>query len=415
MGHIVVQKFGGTSLQSAAARERAIRHIERAIEEGMRPVVVVSAMGRRGDPYATDTLMALAEAEGGELDARDTDLLLSCGEVISAAVMAQALRRKGLSALALTGAQAGIVTDESFGDARILRIDGERVLQAVEAGRVPVVTGFQGVSLSGEVTTLGRGGSDTTAAALAVRLGAALLEVYTDVDGVKTADPRLVPEAVTLPRATYREVAELAHLGAKVIHPRAVEIAMNGQLPLKIKPTASDGAGTLVSDALPGNALEGAGDRPVTGIAYVLDRAQVVVEPPEAGDGAVQLFHALGEAAVSADMIHVAPDRIAFIVEGKALRRVERILENAGWQYQVKKSVAKVSAVGAGMHGVPGVMARVAACLQREGVPIFQTSDSHANISCLVPEERVREAVVALHEEFHLASVAAGGSGRLER
>lgn len=415
MGHIVVQKFGGTSLKGATARERAIHHIERAIDEGLKPVVVVSAMGRRGDPYATDTLMALAESEGGDLDGRDTDLLLSCGEVISAVVMAQALRARGRRAVALTGAQAGIVTDERFGDARILKIDGERLLQAVEEGVVPVVTGFQGVSLSGEVTTLGRGGSDTTAAALAVHLEAALLEVYTDVDGVKTADPRLVPEAVTLARATYREIAELAHLGAKVIHPRAVEIAMNGHLKLKIKPTATDGAGTLVSDVHPRDEFEGAGDRPVTGIAHVLDRAQVVVAPPEEGEGAVQLFGALGEASVSADMIHVAPDRIAFIVEGKALRRVERILNAFGWQYEVRGSLAKVSAVGAGMHGVPGVMARVATCLQREGVPIFQTSDSHANISCLVPEERVREAVAALHREFELASVAASGSRRTER
>lgn len=408
MGRIVVQKFGGTSLRGAAARERAVGHIERAIEQGYSPVVVVSAMGRRGDPYATDTLLGLAEAEGAELDARDADLLLSCGEVISAVVMAQALRARGLGALALTGAQAGIVTDEHFGDARILRVEGRRVLQAVEEGVVPVVTGFQGVSPSGEVTTLGRGGSDTTAAALAVAVGAELLEVYTDVDGVKTADPRLVPEAVTIARATYREVAELAHHGAKVIHPRAVEIAMNGHVALRIKPVASDGEGTLVSDARPGGGLDGPGDRPVTGIAHVPDRTQVVVEPPAEEGAAVRLFKELGEAAVSADMIHVAPDRIAFIVEGKASRRVERILGSLGWQHKVRGGLAKVSAVGAGMHGVPGVMARVAACLERAGVPILQTSDSHANISCLVPQARVREAVAALHEEFRLTQVAQG-------
>lgn len=415
MSRIVVQKFGGTSLASAAARERAIGHIERAIEEGYAPVVVVSAMGRRGDPYATDTLLGLVEGEGGEPDGRDVDLLLSCGEVISAVVVAQALRARGRKAVALTGPQAGIVTDANFGDARILRIEPGRVLQAVEAGAVPVVTGFQGMSLEGEVTTLGRGGSDTTAAALAVRLGAELLEVYTDVDGVKTADPRLVPEAVTLERVTYREVAELAHLGAKVIHPRAVEIAMSGQVAMRIKPVASDGAGTLVTDAHRTGEFAWTADRPVTGIAHVLDRIQVLVDPPAEGEGAVQLFKELGGAGVSADMIHVSPDRIAFIVEGKILRRVERILKALGWQHKVRTNLAKVSAVGAGMHGVPGVMARVAAALQRAGVPILQTSDSHANISCLVPEERVRDAVIALHQEFHLASAAPGGSGRPER
>ncbi len=408
MGRIVVQKFGGTSLAGAADRDRAVEHVERAVEDGYSPVVVVSAMGRRGDPYATDTLLGLAEAEGGELDARDVDLLLSCGEVISAVVMAQALRSRGRRAVALTGAQAGIVTDEHFGDARILRVEGRRVMQAVEEGVIPVVTGFQGVSTSGEVTTLGRGGSDTTAAALAVALGAELLEVYTDVDGVKTADPRLVPEAVTIARATYREVAELAHHGAKVIHPRAVEIAMNGQVAMRIKPIASDGEGTLVSDARPGAGFDGPGDRPVTGIAHVLDLTQVLVEPPPEEGTAVRLFRELGEASISADMIHVAPDRIAFIVEGKASRRVERILGSLGWQHKVRGGLAKVSAVGAGMHGVPGVMARVAACLERAGVPILQTSDSHANISCLVPQDRVREAVVALHEEFRLGQAARG-------
>lgn len=408
MREIVVQKFGGTSVATLAAREHVVRHIERALAEGSRPVVVVSAMGRRGDPYATDTLIDLIEAVGGHPERRDLDLLLACGEVISTVVLSQTLRERGHNALAFTGAQAGVVTDDNHGNARILRVEPERILGAVADGAIPVIAGFQGRGPSGETTTLGRGGSDTTAAALAVALGASLLEVFTDVEGVKTADPRLAPDAATLEQVTYREVAEMAHLGAKVIHPRAVEIAMIGQVPVKVRPTESDAPGTLVCDGGPQEGLErSAADKAVTGIAHVSDRVQVLITPKEGeDDAAVRLFDRLGQALISVDMIYVSPDRIAFIAEGKEGPRIEGILQYEGFDYQLRSEVAKVSAVGAGMHGVPGVMARVTSALADTDIPILQTTDSHANISCLVPEARVRDAVLALHQEFELAGTA---------
>lgn len=405
MERIVVQKFGGTSLADETRRRLAAGHVEQALAQGQRPVVIVSAMGRAPDPYATDTLLQLISgaAEGEEEDPRDVDLLLSCGEVIAAVVFAGLLRRRGHPARAFTGAQAGIVTDGRFGDARVVRVEPARLYDTLLAGQIPVIAGFQGGFGHHEVTTLGRGGSDTSAAALAVALGAELLEVYTDVDGVMTADPRLTPEAVTLRRATYREIAEMAHLGAKVIHPRAVVIAAGGHVPVAIKQTGSSAPGTMVRKEAESAAWERAADRLVTGIACVVDRAQVTLSPPGGGSqAAAPLFQALGDAGISADMICVLPDRIAFIVEGKSQARVKALLAELDWPYHLVDGLAKVSAVGAGMHGVPGVMAKVAKALQDAGVEILQTSDSHANISCLVREEKVKAAVAALHREFEL-------------
>src|SRR5690606_33561545 len=201
----IVQKFGGSSLAAPEGREAAARRVVQAVREGARPVVVVSALGRRGDPYATDTLLGLVGAGQPGLPARELDLLLSCGEQVSAAVMCAVLRRMGLDATALTGGQAGIITDAHYGDARILRVDPEPLRSLLERGRVPVVAGFQGMTEQGEITTLGRGGSDTTAAALAAAVGAEVIDIYTDVDGVYTADPRLVPEARTMVTITYDE------------------------------------------------------------------------------------------------------------------------------------------------------------------------------------------------------------------
>ncbi len=400
---IIIQKFGGTSVATPELRAQAVRRIQEAQLSGYRPVVVVSAMGRAGDPYATDTLLALAKSEGASrLAPRELDLLLSCGEVIAAALLTHALLARDLPAVALTGAQAGIVTDTQYGQARILEVRPDRVRAELEAGRIPVVCGFQGVTQEGEVTTLGRGGSDTTAAVLGVALGAEVVEFFKDVDGVKTADPRLVPEAVTLHRLTYRELVEMAHLGAKVIHPRAVEIAMAGRVPLRIRPTVGDEPGTLITDGW-SEAVERV-DRVVAGIAHAPGRALVQVASPEdVNQGpALELFEQLAAAGISVDMIHVSPHRVAFVIDAAQAGQAERVLERLQLAHEVQPGFCKVSVVGAGMHGVPGVMARVVRALVEAGVRIFLTSDSHANISCLVKEEDARAALLALHQAFQL-------------
>ncbi|BAS28395.1 aspartate kinase [Limnochorda pilosa] len=418
---IVVQKFGGTSVATPQLRERVIGHVRRALQEQHRPVVVVSAMGRAGDPYATDTLLGLARQVGTGLDgaaARELDLLLSCGEVIASSILAQTLRSEGVPARALTGAQAGVVTDGAFGNARILQVRPDRLLGLLEEGVVPVVAGYQGITADGEITTLGRGGSDTTAAALGVALKAERVEIYTDVDGMKTADPRLLPDAPTLARVSYREAMEMAHLGARVIHPRAVEIAMEGRLPVQIRSTLSDAPGTLVSDAPawgeapgappaahPGRVEPVAGDRLVRAIAHVGQRSRVWAVPARGefgGEEIHRLFRAVAGAGVSVDMIYVSPDRVSFIVEEELGGRVREALARLPARFEVTAGFAKVSCVGAGMHGVPGVMARITGALARAGVGIYHTVDSHANISCLVRGEQVAEAVRALYREFAL-------------
>jgi len=232
---IVVQKFGGTSVHTRELREKAAMKVKEAYEEGFTPVVVVSAMGRKGAPYATDTLITLAQEEFPEIDARNLDLLLSCGEIISSVIMVQALRRVGLRAVALTGGQAGIITNRSFGDATVLRVEPDRIIKYLKDGYVAVVAGFQGVTEDGEITTLGRGGSDTTAVVLGVALQADYVDIFTDVEGVMTADPRIVPEAQILRGLTYTEAAEIVQQGAKVIHHKAMDVAREYRIPIRVR------------------------------------------------------------------------------------------------------------------------------------------------------------------------------------
>ena len=274
---ILVQKFGGTSVSTAENRRLAAEKISHAIEEGFSPVVVISAMGRNGQPYATDTLIGVAREAHSLLSRRELDMMMGCGEIISAVVMASTLQNFGLDAIVLTGGQSGIITDNQFGHARILKVDPSRVRAELAVGKIPIVCGFQGVSAEGDLTTLGRGGSDTTASALGAALPAETIEIYTDVDGIMTADPRLVPHAHILDRISYAEVSQLAHQGAKVIHPRAVEFAMQKNIPLVVKSTFSNAPGTLITTSAQVEETCDAGisDRVATGVTYVKKISQV--------------------------------------------------------------------------------------------------------------------------------------------
>lgn len=401
---IIVQKFGGTSVASPESRSHVADRVERAVRDGYGTVVVVSAMGRLGDPYATDTLIQLANAACTEMAPREMDLLLSCGEIISSVVMAGVLKSRGIPATVLTGGQAGIVTDDGFGSARILKVDPQPVLRRLREGLVVVVPGFQGRTQTGEVTTLGRGGSDTSAAAIGGALHAQVVEIYTDVDGVKTADPRLVPEARTLAVTTYDEIAQMAHYGAKVVHPSAVEIAMQHRVPLRIKSTFEEAPGTLITYS-----LEAAGASwselhrpgPVTGVTHVAGLAQVTV-PGDGGAGGLAVFRALADASISVDLINVSPGQQRFCIDERKAEAAEVLLQQLGFEAQVRRGCAKVSVVGAGMRGRPGVMATVVEGLTAAGVEILQTADSHVTISCLVEGSQLRTAVQALHQAFGL-------------
>lgn len=398
---IVVQKFGGTSVATPESRLAAASHIERARSDGYSVVVVVSAMGRRGDPYATDSLLSLLDGTDG-VAKREADLLMACGETISAVVFAGVLRSRGHAVTVLTGAQAGIVTNGEFGNARIVDIRPDQILAKLNEGQIVVVTGFQGADETGELTTLGRGGSDTTATALGVALSAEVVDIFTDVSGIMTADPRIVKEARQLEQVTYNEICNLAYQGAKVIHPRAVEIAMQRNIPIRVRSTHSEDLGTLVTQSahqLEHGALV---NQNAWGIAHTANVAQIRVEGE--GVGTSSIFALMAERGISVDLISVTPQQVAFTVADEVADVAIRLLDELGYQPQLRRNCAKVSVVGAGMTGVPGVMARIVTALAQEKIEILQSADSHTTIWVLVDGSHMVAAVRALHRSFCLAA-----------
>ncbi len=404
---VIVQKFGGTSVATRERRSRVAEIVQRSLAEGMRPIVVVSAPGRIGDAYATDTLLRLMAEEGGSVPARESDLLIACGEIISAVLTAAQLRGQGVAARALTGSAAGIETDGTHGDAKILHVDPGPLRDVLEEGVVPVVAGFQGRTSEGDLATLGRGGSDTSAAAIGAALSARYVEIFTDVEGVKTADPRIVPEARTITELDYDELFQLAEAGAKVVHPRAVEIARQARVPLRVRSTFADDEGTLIGAMRLVDLWQSRKpERSVVGVTDRADIGEVIVETPQGQDrSAVEasIFAAMAGRGISADMISVSPGRVSFIVERKRLQEAGEALHALGLAGTLRDDVAKVAIVGSAIQGLPGVMATLTAGLVGAGVEILATSDSHSSIACLVPESSRQEAVRALHRQFNLS------------
>ncbi|GLF85805.1 Aspartokinase [Bacillus safensis] len=401
---IIVQKFGGTSVKDDQGRKRALAHILSAKEKGYKSVVVVSAMGRKGDPYATDTLLGLLYGSAQHMTNREKDLLVSCGENISAVVFSSMLNENGLKAVAMTGAQAGFVTDKEHTSAKIIDMKCERLEAALSEHDVVVVAGFQGAAKNGDVTTIGRGGSDTSAAALGAALQADFIDIFTDVEGVMTADPRIVENAKPLRVVTYTEICNLAYQGAKVIHPRAVEIAMQAKVPMRVRSTYSDDEGTLVTSHYSDKMSHDVYDRLITGIAHVNDVTQIKV-PAKEGQYSVQteVFKAMANAQISVDFFNITPSEIVYTVTGAMTEKATSILKDLGYTPIVTTNCAKVSAVGAGIMGVPGVTSKIVTALSEQNIPILQSADSHTTIWVLVNEENMRAAVNALHEVFELS------------
>jgi aspartate kinase len=400
---IVVHKFGGSSVASPELREIAASRVAEAIRGGKHVVVVVSAMGRAPDPYATDTLLGLiGPVRGGP----NRDLLLAVGEMISAAVFAETLNALGWRAQAMTGGQAGIVTDEAFGDARILRVDPAPLRSALAAGIIPVVTGFQGATPDGAVATLGRGGSDLTAVALGDALAAESVEIYTDVSGVRTADPRRVAGAHALERVTPAEMVELAGNGAKVMHSKAAELAHATGTPYAVRGLRTN-VGTLIDDDAPVDR-----DRPVTGITALRGVSFFrVIQGLSSEGGRAQLdrelFERLAAAGISIDMINVNDAGVFFVCDDENVEPVQAELHDLNLALRVRRRCAKLSIVGAGMRGTPGVMARVVRAVTDAGVEIIHSTDSNITISVLVPDDAAPQAEQALHDFFALGRTAA--------
>lgn len=401
---ILVQKFGGSSVSDEEKREKVISKIIGAQKAGYAVVVVLSAMGRHPEPYATDTLIRLIENGGDQkVCPRDKDLLMSCGEVISCVVLAQMLRDRGVKAVSLTGWQAGFITDGNFCEAKILRIEPEMILDSLQAGKIPIVAGFQGISEKGEITTLGRGGSDTTATALGAALKADSVEIYTDVDGILAADPSLLDNPRKIPQMHYMEAGEMASEGAKVLHKRCVAPAEKFEVPLRVKSALADSPGTLICSEIEKEALERR--RVVTSIVHVPDMAQIEVDLIDAADRSkirLTLLKMMGEKGISLDLINIVRERLYFIVNENRVGEVAEICEQMDLPLKIVHNCSKVSCIGIGMKGTPGVMAAIQEALADAGVNVLHATDSHITISCLIKSKDLKKAASALSKKFRL-------------
>ncbi|WP_078380849.1 aspartate kinase [Sutcliffiella halmapala] len=401
---IVVQKFGGTSVRDESTREFAYQHIKKAVDDGFKVVVVVSAMGRKGEPYATDTLLSLVEDGKQNVSKREIDILLSCGEIISSIVFSNMLLNKGIAVTSLNGPQAGFRTNNDHTNARIIDMKCDRLLEALDRHDVVVVAGFQGESKNGDICTIGRGGSDTSAAALGAALQAEWIEIFTDVEGVMTADPRIVKDARPLPIVTYNEICNMAYQGAKVIHPRAVEVAMQAKIPIRIRSTYSKAPGTLVTSLDKVSKGSDVKERLITGIAHVPNVTQIKVYAKEGKYGIqTEVFRAMANEEISVDFFNISPTSVVYTVTDEMSEKAINVLRGLGYEPKVTRHCAKVATVGAGMTGVPGVTAKIVTALSELGIQILQSADSHTTIWVLVKQQDMIQAVNALHGAFNLA------------
>jgi aspartate kinase len=420
---LVVQKYGGSSISDAHAIRRVARRIVESRANGDAVTVIVSAMGD-----TTDELNDLAHQVSPEPAAREMDMLLTAGERISMALLAMAISDLGYEARSYTGSQAGLITDSAHGRARIIDVTPGRIQSALADDAIPIVAGFQGVSsLSKDVTTLGRGGSDTTAVALAVALNAEVCEIYTDVDGVFTTDPRVVPKASKIDRISYEEMLELAAVGAKVLHLRCVEFGRRFSMPIHVRSTFTDKPGTwVVEDPTEGGTME----QPIiSGVAADLDDAKVtVIGVPDKPGEAAAIFQALAEAGVNIDMIvqnvsaaDTGRTDVTFTCPfgdvARALQTLINVQSHIGFENLISdEGIAKVSLVGAGMRSNPGVSATFFAALAEAGVNIEMISTSEIRISVVTQIDEAKTALQAIHTAFGLdadgEAVVYAGTGR---
>jgi len=401
---LIVQKYGGSSVADPDKVQAVARRVVETARQGHRVVVVVSAMGK-----TTDSLMALAAQITPNPEPREMDMLLATGEQVAVALLAMAIQSLGCPARSFTGAQARILTDAAHTQARIRKIEADRIIEAVDSGAVAVVAGFQGVTPDQELTTLGRGGSDLTGVALAAALKADICEVYTDVDGVYTADPNIVPDARKLGRVSYDEMLEMASLGAKVLQSRSVEFAKKYGVPVHVRSTFKPDAGTLVT-----REDRGMEEAMVTGVTHDRGPAKVsILRVPDHPGIAAQVFGAVAQQNIVVDMIVQNISRDGYTDISFTLARGDRpkavaVLEEIGRRIGAQgvtydDRVAKVSIVGVGMRSHSGVAARMFSILAKEGVNIQMISTSEIAVSCVIEDKYTELAVRALHEAFELA------------
>ena len=401
---IIVQKYGGSSVADSDKIMAVARRVVSTVKEGNQVVVVVSAQGK-----TTDSLIQQARSIAKNPPKREMDMLLSTGEQVSIALLAMAIDSLGQAVISLTGPQGGIMTDTQHTKARIREVDGARISAELAQGKVVIVAGFQGVTNTNDITTLGRGGSDTTAVAVAAALKARVCEIYTDVDGVYSADPRLVPDARKLDEVDYGEMLELASLGAMILQPRAVEVAAVYEVPIHVRSSFSQESGTIIREV---NVVER--EISVTGVASDENCAKItLVGIPTDVSVLHRVFSSLAAEGVNVDMIVQAGTAtptadLTFTVTREeletALDIIAKIQGDQDWSVVCDEDVAKVSIVGAGMMTNPGVAAGMFAALDEESIQVHVVSTSEIKVSCLVPRGRYQDAVRACHRKFELTN-----------
>jgi len=400
---LIVQKYGGSSIADGERIKSVARRIAKARDEGNEVVVVVSAIGD-----TTDELIRLAHQVSAQPSDRELDLLLSTGEVVSSTLLAMALETLGYRAVSLSGAQAGIETDSRYSRARILRVDPKRIVSELERGNIVIVAGFQGVTSEMDIATLGRGGSDTTAVALAVSLEAKECQIYTDVEGVYTADPRIVPQATKLKKVGYEEMLELASYGARVVHPRAIELGGLHDVRILVASSFVDRPGTIICKEASMEVRN-----KVSGIVHDTNVAKItVIGVPDHPGIASAIFEPLANADISVDTIvqNASIEKIAdltFTVTRSDLSRAMSIVETVAKTVEAKRCVAdsklaKVSIVGTGMLNTPGYAAKMFRTLYQQGINIQLITTSEIRITCIISEDSLKDAVRALHRAFEL-------------
>lgn len=398
-------KFGGTSVANEEKIERAASLVVAEVARGKQVAVVVSAMGK-----TTDDLLALASGLNAEAQTREVDMLLSTGEQMTASLLAMAIAAKGVVATSFTGWQAGLRTESVHGNARIEKVEAEKIIETLSSNAVAVIAGFQGWDDQGELTTLGRGGSDTSAVAVAIAIDAVVCDIYTDVEGVFTTDPRLIEDAQMIPEISYDEMLEIANLGSGILHPRAIKFAEKHNLPLRVRPSHIEGEGTIIKEE-----IELENDLIVRGIAFEKEivRITVMYEEPYSGSLA-NIFTALAENHINVDIIVQTimdgeQPSVSFTTNNDDYAEVMEILEAEkqllGYQEaSCEIGLAKVSMIGSGMVSNPGVAARMFDSLKEASIPIKMVSTSEIKVSVVIPGMDMEKAVAVLHKAYELES-----------
>ncbi len=399
---LVVHKYGGTSIGDIDRMRNVAKRICRAREQGNEVVVIVSAMSGE-----TDRLIRMAHEVSQTPSDREYDMLISTGEQVSMALLSMTLNQMGCPAVSYTGYQVGIITDDSHSRARILEINTDTLHRELEAGKVVIVAGFQGVTIHNQITTLGRGGSDTSAVAVAAVLDAGLCEIYTDVDGVHTADPRVVHKSKKLEKISYDEMLEMASMGAKVLQSRSVEFAKKYKVPLCVRSSFTEDPGTMITEE-----TEDMEKTAVTGVAMLRYQARInVLDLPNTPGIAAKIFKSISAEGINVDMIVLTENNyggtdISFTLDRQQLATAKEICERISSDVNAKgvtveESVGKVSVVGVGMRSQPGVAADVFDALGSNGINIEMITTSEIKISCLIKEKDLENAMRCLHERFH--------------